>query len=109
MYHCYQNNNKNGISKPLNITSRVKQGCVVSSFLFLVNIDNITKAANVTNYNENKINDLLFADDQVLIVKDEKLLQQHIDNLRNEYSNNNMKINAHKNRSHDDREIETKY
>jgi hypothetical protein len=56
-------------------TSGVRQGCVLSPLLFLVNIDNITKAANVTIENKNKVNDLLFADDQVLIAKDEKLLK----------------------------------
>jgi hypothetical protein len=55
------------------------------------------------------MNDLLFADDQVLIAKDEKLLQKHINNLRNECCNNKMKINVEKNRSHDDREKVTKY
>jgi hypothetical protein len=59
-------------------------------------IDNITKAANITSDNENKIKDLLFGDDQVLIAKDEKLLQLHMNNLRNECSNNNMKINVKK-------------
>jgi hypothetical protein len=65
---------------------------VLSTILFLY----ITRAANATIENENKIKDLLFADDQVLMIKDEKLLHQHINNLRNECSNNNMKINVKK-------------
>jgi hypothetical protein len=71
--------------------------CAITSSIFLVYIIllyiiiliYITKAANVTI--DNKINDLLFTDNKVLIVKDEKLLQHDINNLRNECSNNNMK------------------
>ena len=83
-----------GLSEKFTVRSGVRQGCVLSPLLFITYIDNICKLS-ITN-NDNNINEILFADDQVIIAETEHELQQHLDNLkriREEYS---MRINKDK-------------
>lgn len=82
-----------GLSHPLDVTSEVRQGCVLSPLLFITYIDNIAKRAAPQNEN---INNLLFADDQALIAYEELELQHHLTTLDNECKSNNMKINIRK-------------
>ena len=56
------------------ITSGVRQGCVVSPLLLIIYMGRITKEANLEPEAPNK---LLFADDQSLAHESEERLQEH--------------------------------
>ena len=56
----------------------LRQGCVLSSLLFIIFMDNIMKRAN---QEENSIGELMFADDLVLIAEDQIRLQEMVSNL----------------------------
>lgn len=55
-----------GVSRPYTETSGVSQGCVLSPLLFISYIDNVCNNANERN--ESDIDELLFADNQTLIM-----------------------------------------
>ena len=57
------------------VTSELRQGCVLSPLLFIVYIDRITREATVC---ETELNELLFADDQSLVHKEEGNLQERV-------------------------------
>ena len=69
---------RSGLSNRFHVTSGVKQGCVLSPFLFIVYMDRITKEANP---DPRTLNELLLADDQGLANKDRAQLQEHNDSL----------------------------
>ena len=82
-----------GTSQWFKVTSGVRQGCVLSPLLFITYIDSITKKAKLQNENTNE---LLFADDQVIIAYEETELQRHLASMDIECKNNNMKISIDK-------------
>ena len=95
-----------GMTEPFETRSGVRQGCVLSPLLFNIYMDRIIKEAhinkekNIANKPDeelnNEINELLFADDQSLIYKDEETLQKHINALLLACQKYNMKINVQK-------------
>ena len=88
-----------GLTDEFQLSSGVRQGCVLSPILFNIYIDRITQESmtdnNVDN-NNNLINELLFADDQSIIYDNEHKLQQHINALQATCEKYNMKINTSK-------------
>ena len=62
--------------------------CVVT-MLFIIFMDNIMKRAN---HEENSIEELMFADDLVLIAEDQIILQEMVSNLDQQCKNYGMRI-----------------
>ena len=62
----------------------VIQGCVLSPLLLILFMDNIMKRAN---QGENSIEELIFADDLVLIAEDQSRLQEMVSNLVQQCNN----------------------
>ena len=62
----------------------LRQGCVLSPMLFIIFMDNIMKRAN---QEENNIEELMFADDLVLIAEDQIRLQEMVSNLDQQCKN----------------------
>ncbi|BFZ10788.1 hypothetical protein BsWGS_13827 [Bradybaena similaris] len=83
---------KQGTSMPINIFSGVRQGCVLSPLLFITYRDSICRAANYLEENTNKINELMFVDDQVLVAENEAELQHHLHSMNQESLTKNMKM-----------------
>ena len=82
-----------GLTEWFEITSGVRQGCVLSPLLFIIYMDRITKEANTE---PDALNELLFADDQSLAHTDEQSLQHHTTRLNEECTNYDMKISIGK-------------
>jgi len=87
---------RSGQTKWFQVTSGVRQGCVLSPLLFLVYMDRIAKEANKDTQTTNE---LLFADDQSLIHMDREELQQHTDRLNTACEKYGMKISLQKTES----------
>ena len=66
------------------VLKRLRQGCVLSPLLFIIFLDNIMKRAN---QEENSIEELMFADDLVLIAEDQSRLQEMVSNLDQQCKN----------------------
>ena len=66
-----------------------RQGCVLSPLLFIIFMDNIMKRAN---QEENSIEELMFADDLVLIAEDQSRLQEMVSTLDQQCKNYGMRI-----------------
>ncbi len=62
----------------------LRQGCVLSPLLFIIFLDNIMKRAN---QEENSIEELMFADDLVLIADYQGRLQEMVSNLDQQCKN----------------------
>ena len=69
------------------------QGCVLSPLLFIIFMDNIMKQAN---QEENSIEELMFADDLVLIAEDQIKLQEMVSNLDQQCKKYGMRISRDK-------------
>ena len=79
-----------GLKDWFDITSGVRQGCVLSPLLFM---DRITKEANLE---PEVLNELLFADDQSLAHESEEHLQEHTSSLNSTCEEYDMKISINK-------------
>ena len=82
-----------GLTDWFDITSKVRQGCVLSSLLFIIYMDRFTKEANLE---PEPPNELLFADDQSLAHESEERLQEHTSSLNSTCEEYDMKININK-------------
>ena len=71
----------------------MKCGCVLSPLLFIIFMDNIMKRAN---QEENSIEELMFADDFVLIADDQIRLQKMVSNLDQQCQKYGMRISRDK-------------
>ena len=71
----------------------LRQGCVLSPLLFIIFMDNIMKRAN---QEENSIEELMFADDLVLIAEDQIRLQEMVSNLDQQCKKYGMRISRDK-------------
>ena len=80
-----------GLTDWFDITSGVRQGCVLSPLLFLMYMDRITKEANLE---PEALNELLFADDQSLAHESEERVQKHTTSLNSTYEEYDMKISV---------------
>jgi len=71
----------NGISEPLHINKGVRQGCGLSPVLFNIYINKITQEfkrvmkKGIQLNNRKLVNNILYADDQILIATSEDELQ----------------------------------
>ena len=82
-----------GLTDWFDITSGVRQGCVLSPLLFIIYMDRITKEANLE---PEALNELLFADDQSLAYESEGRLQEHTSSLNSTCEEYDMKISVNK-------------
>ena len=71
----------------------LRQGCVLSPLLFIIVMDNIKKRAN---QEENSIEELMFADDLVLIAGDQIRLQEMVSNIDQQCKKYGMRISRDK-------------
>ena len=101
IYNTYENirarvktNNEN--EDWFEIQSGVRQGSVLSPLLFILFMD---KCMREQDRDENKITDLVYADDHAIITKTLEDLQHRIA-IWNDISSNAMKISKEKNRDH---------
>ena len=83
----------NGLTKWFCVKSGVRQGCVLSPLLFIIYMDRITKEANPE---PDTLNELLFADDQVIINENNIALQQHTEAFNQVCKKYGMKISTSK-------------
>ena len=67
----------------------LRQGCVLSPLLFIIFMDSIMKRAN---QEENSIEELMFADDLVLIAEDQSRLQEMVSNIDQQCKNYGVRI-----------------
>ena len=82
-----------GLTDWFDITSGVRQGCVLSPLLFITYMDSITKEANLES---EALNELLFADDRSLAHESEERLQEHTSSLNSICEEYDMKISINK-------------
>lgn len=82
------------------IETGVRQGCILSPFLFILTIDFIMKKEDSKDYGvkigEEKIFDLAFADDIALLDSNENKLQECTNNLKNNAEKVGLRFNAKK-------------
>ena len=90
------------------VTSGVRQGCVLSPLLLIVYMDRVTREANG---DETKLIDSLFADEMSLMHKEESELQEHVAALDEAVENYGMRISMEKTRvmniGRDSKELKT--
>ena len=84
---------QNGLTDWFEVSTGVRQGCVLSPLLFIIYMDKITKESNP---NTEDLNEMLFADDQSLAHEEEEKLQEHTDNLNAWCKEFNMRISISK-------------
>ena len=95
LYICSQAavRTREGETDWFDVKAGLKQGCVLSPLLFIIFMDNTMKRAN---QEENSIEELMFADDLVLIADDHIRLQEMVSNLYQQYINYDMRISRDK-------------
>ena len=71
----------------------LRQGCVLSPLLFVIFMDNIMKQAN---QEENSLEEMMFADDLVLIADDQIRLQEMVSNLDQQCKKYGIRISRDK-------------
>ena len=82
-----------GLTDWFDITSGVRQGCVLSPLLLIIYMDRITKEASLE---PEALNKLLFADDKSLAHVSEERLQEHTSSLNSTCEEYDMKISVNK-------------
>ena len=95
LYICSQAavRTREGETDRFEVKCGLRQGCVLSPLLFIIFMDNIMKRAN---QEENSIEELMFADDLVLIAEDQSRLQEMVTNLDQQCKNYGMRISRDK-------------
>ena len=80
LYVCSQAavRTREGETEWFEVKCGLRQGCVLSPLLFIIFMDNIMKRAN---QEENSIEEMMFAEDLVLIADDQIRLQEMVSNL----------------------------
>ncbi|XP_060597913.1 uncharacterized protein LOC132751716 [Ruditapes philippinarum] len=98
VYSCVRINSKH--TEWFTVKSGLRQGCILSPLLFNLYINDLAvylKSLDIgIDYGSDKICMLLYADDIVLLAKDEKDLQCLLNALNNWCSTNDMYINSSK-------------
>jgi hypothetical protein len=93
------------LSDPINTNKGVKQGCGLSPDLFNIYINKIIKEwkqtvnSGIQLNNKNKIQTILYADDQILITRSEDELQIAVNELNKIGKKYDMKISTSKTKS----------
>ena len=82
-----------GLTDWFDITSGVRQGCVLSPLLFIRYMDRITKEVNLE---PEALDELLFANDQGPAHESEERLQEHTSSLNSTCGEYDMKISVNK-------------
>ena len=82
-----------GLTHWFDITSGVRQGCVLSPLLFIIYMDRNTTEAN---FEPKDLSELLFADDPSLAHESEERLQEHTSSLNSTCEVYDMKISVNK-------------
>ena len=94
---CVRVNDKQ--SKPFHVSVGLRQGCVLSPFLFIVymnRIDKCSQADECATIGNCKISRLLFADDLVLLSSTESGLQRALNGFADACNTSGMKISTAK-------------
>ena len=88
------------VTRDFKIETGVRQGCILSPFLFILIIDFIMKKEGSKGYGvkigEEKIFDLAFADDIALLDSNENKLQECTNNLKNNAEKVGLRFNVKK-------------
>jgi hypothetical protein len=101
----------NTVLEEFRTTAGVRQGDILSPYLFIISMDDImkdckqhTRDFTMGNWKMRpvQISEMAFADDVALIVKTEQNLQFNVDVWQEEMSRRNMDINVQKTEDHGD-------
>ena len=90
---------ESGHTEPFEITTGVRQGCILSPLLFLVAMDYVMRRARLRGIpwsNHNRLSDLDFADDIALLEENNAELQRATHNLNEHAGRIGLKISAEK-------------
>ncbi|CAM5131961.1 unnamed protein product [Natator depressus] len=91
---------ENGLSKPFSIKTGIRQGCILSPFLFMIAIDYGLKQCDSDTYglkwNNSRLFDLDFADNIILISEDANGLQKCTNQIKEVMEKIGLRYNAKK-------------
>ena len=91
-----------GTAEPFEIMSGVRQGCILSPFLFIVSLDFVMRRAmnnqnsGITWQDNDRLTDLDFADDIALLAENNQQCQQMTQQLKAESAKIGLRINLTK-------------